>query len=267
MGDAENYFSVGDWKEIELNGTMGTAEFENYKTRVYILGFDHNWELEGKGITFGCFKDENGKDICLVDSEYGKSSTDGTHFFNMNHSGNYNYGGWAGCDMRYDILGSTDVQPSDYGSAPTTSKVGYDATSTCATNPVENTLMSCLPSELRVVMKPMTKYTNNVGNSDTSASQVTATKDYLPLLAEWEVFNTRLYGNQYEKENQKHYDYFVVQNRAKYCHNATDSAAIWHGRTPGYLTGVFTAISSNGSGGGAFGFVGISYGIAPIFLI
>lgn len=45
----------------------------------------------------------------------------------------------------------------------TAERVGYDASENCATTPVANTLMAALPSELRVHMKPMTIYTDNVG--------------------------------------------------------------------------------------------------------
>ena len=53
------------------------------------------------------------RDRC--DSNYNSSYTDGRKGFNTNHWGNYNYGGWKGCDARYDILGSTNKQPSGYG--------------------------------------------------------------------------------------------------------------------------------------------------------
>ena len=43
-------------KKIVLNGTVGTVQFNNFETYVYIIGIDHNKEIEGTGITFGCFK-------------------------------------------------------------------------------------------------------------------------------------------------------------------------------------------------------------------
>lgn len=269
-GDAQNHYSVGDCKEVALSGTMGTLALDT-TLYVYILGFNHNSELEGNGITFGGFKtgaSPSDKNVCLTDGKYNSTSTDGTHYFNMSHSGNYNYGGWAGCDMRYDILGSTDVEPSGYGSAPTTSKVGYDATNTCATKPVQNTLMSCLPEDLRAVMKPMTKYTDNASNgSHNSQSNVTATKDYLPLLAEYEIFGKRTYANQYEYEKQKQYDYFVAGNSTvKYRHTATGSSATWWERSP-YCSGSGGFCRVTGSGYADFGTAIISLGVAPAFLI
>lgn len=211
-GTASNYYNVGDMKRIHIEGTVGTLAV-NQDVYVYILGFDHNSELEGSGITFGCFKSINNlKDVALTDSYYPTSGRDGTKKFNMNHWGNANYGGWAGSDMRYDILGSTDVAPSGYGSALTSSRVGYNATSTCATNPVANTLMSCLPSDLRTILKPINKYTNNIGNSDDTGVAITSTIDYLPLLSEYELLGKTAFADTHEKDKQAQYSYFANGN-------------------------------------------------------
>ena len=265
-GDAANYMNLGDTKSVALKGTMGTLELDE-TLRVYVLGIDHNSELEGTGVHFGGFKSANGKGICLIDSGYNNLYNDGTKYFSHNHWGNDNYGGWAGCDMRYDILGSTDVAPSGYGTTKSMSCVGYDATSTCATNPVANTLMSCLPADLRAVMKPITKWTNNVGNSGDTEAKVTASVDYLPLLAEFEIFGTRTYANSFEQNHQQQYAYFAAGNsRVKYRHSATGSTAYWWGRSP-YCTGSYSFCLVN-TGGNSYNH-GASYsnGVAPIFLV
>ena len=172
-GTGANYWSIGDCKAVTVNGTVGTQDV-NGTYYAYIIGFNHNSSKEGNGITFGTFKTalSGGKDICLVDGKYGVSSTNGTKYFNMNHSSNTNAGGWKGCDLRYDVLGSTNTNDGD-------------ATATTATNPVANTLMAALPSDLRAVMKPMTIYTDNTGDGKNDESYVTKTTDYLPLLAEY----------------------------------------------------------------------------------
>jgi len=252
-----------------LSGTMGTLALDGTYF-VYILGFNHNSEVEGTGIQFGGFKSEagaGGKDICLIDSGYNSYFSDGTKYFNQNHWGNNNYGGWAACDMRYDILGSTDVQPSVYGVSKTTSAVGYDATSTCATNPVANTLMSCLPADLRAVMKPITKWTNNVGQSGDTEAKVTATIDYLPLLAEFEIFGTRTYANSYEQNHQQQYAYFAAGNsRVKYRHSATGSTAYWWERSPHYnYDYYFCLVDTGGSANYSYAFY--SDGVAPAFMV
>ena len=267
-GLASSVFKVGDMKKIVLNGTVGTVQFNNYETYVYIIGIDHNKEIEGTGITFGCFKDKDGKDIALIDNNYNIYSTNGTKYFNMNHWGNYNYGGWAGCDLRYDILGSTDTAPSGYGSAATISRVGYNASATCATNPVTNTLMAALPSDLRSVMKPMTIYTNNTGGSGgDDASYITKTTDHLPLLAEYEIFGTRKYANSFEQNYQAQYAYYSAGNsKVKYRHSATSSTAWWWERSPDYNGNiVFCHVYENGNA--TYTYTWFSLGLAPIFRV
>ena len=51
------------------------------------------------------------------------------------------------------------------------------------------TIIAVIPAALRAVLKSVTKYTNNTGNSS-AASAVTATTDYFFLLSEYEVFGT-----------------------------------------------------------------------------
>ena len=46
-GTGENFWSIGDRKEITLNGTVGTLTLSNYTTYAFIIGFNHNQELEG----------------------------------------------------------------------------------------------------------------------------------------------------------------------------------------------------------------------------
>ena len=229
-GQGSSYWSVGDRKAVLVNGTVGTLAV-NQTLYVYILGFNHNSAKEGNGIQFGTFKTalSGGTDVCLVDGSYNSYKTDGSKIFNMNHWGNYNYGGWKACDLRYDILGSTNKAPVNYGKARATSDTGYDAPTNTATSPVANTLMAALPADLRAVMKPITKYTDNKGNSSDVAANVTSSLDYLPLLAEQEIFGgNRTYSNQYEKNSQVQYAYYSAGNsKVKYRHSATGSAAYW----------------------------------------
>ena len=268
-GTGKNYWAVGDCKSVYLNGTCGTLALDT-TLWVYILGFDHNADKEGYGITFGGFKTDSGSsgiNVCLVDSKYNSSSTDGTKYFNMNHWNYYNYGGWARCDMRYDILGSTNIAPQGYGSRPTSGQVGYAPSVICATSPVENTLMSCLPADLRAVMRPVTKYTDNVGGGTNVEANVSAMKDYLPLLSEFEIFGTRTYANSYEQNNQMQYEYYSAGNsKVKQRHNSTGTSAYWWERSP-YYTGSsrFCLVYTGGSA--SINYAYYSFGVAPAFLI
>ena len=127
--------------------------------------------------------------------------------------------------------------------------------------------MAALPSDLRAVMQPMTIYTDNTGGGSDNASYVTKTTDYLPLLAEYEIFGTRTYANSAEKNYQAQYAYYSAGNsRVKYRHSATGSTAWWWERSPYYSNSnsfccVDTGGSANGSG------ARYSYGVAPAFRV
>ena len=260
-GTGANYFSVGDTKSVALKGTVGTLELDA-TYNVYIIGFDHNEELEGKGIHFGTFKTADGTDVALVDGNYNKATYQGEKYFNANHwgknqySGN-EYGGWAGCDMRYDIIGSTDYAPSGYGAINTSERVGYDASETCAKEPVPLTLMAAMPVDLRAVIKPMTKYSSNAG------FVVSASIDYLPLLAEFEVLGNRNWANENEQNYQQQYEYFVTNNVKKYNPSKTTSAVMYDTRS--VTEDNIIVVNSYGSAGQ--GTVLSSQGLAPIFKV
>ena len=247
-----SYWAVGDRKAVAVSGTVGTQSVSG-TYYVYIIGFNHNGAT---GIDFGTFKTalSGGTDICLIDAGYGNNYTNGTKYFNMNHSSNTNSGGWKGCDLRYDVLGSTNTNDGD-------------ATATTATNPVANTLMAALPSDLRAVMKPMTIYTDNTGGGSNTASNVTASVDYLPLLAEYEIFGTRSYANSSEQNHQAQYAYYSAGNsKVKYRHSATSSAAWWWERSPCYnYSSYFCVVYTNGSAN--YSLARSSLGVAPAFRV
>lgn len=119
-----------------------------------------------------------------------------------------NSGGWNNSHMRKTVLGSN---------------------STSATSPAANTLLAALPADLRAVMKPATKYSDNTGGGSDTASYVTSTTDLLPLLSEFEYHGARSYANSAEKNYQAQYDYYRAGNsKVHYRHNATGTAAgVW----------------------------------------
>ena len=95
--------------------------------------------------------------------------------------------------------------------------------------------MAALPADLRAVMKSTTKYTDNTGGGSDNASYVTATTDYLFLLAEFEVFGQRYGANSAEQNYQKQYDYYKAGNsRVAYNHTAVTTAVWWWLRSPNY---------------------------------
>ena len=255
---AENNIEIGDYKALTLNGTVGTVALNNYTTYATVIGFDHNKDKEIIGyphaITFGLFADAQGKQLILIDQYYGGFSTLTTSFaINPgNNSTSTNSGGWKKAKIRKNILGSTDVENGD-------------ATPATITSPGANTLMAALPPELRPVLKPITKYTDNVGNKSTSATAITATTEYLPLMAEFEVFGTRKKANENEQMRQVQYQYYKDENdKKRYRYNDVSVSSTWCLRSP-YANNeyYFCAVSYNGSNDTNYS--GASLGLAPIF--
>lgn len=145
--------------------------------------------------------------------------------FHMNSSDS-NSGGWNGSYMRKTLLGNSNTPAST----------------------LENSLMAALPSDLLAVMKTVTKYTDNTGGGSNSSGNVTATADYLFLLAEFEVFGTRYWANQYEQNSQKQYDYYKAGNsRVAYNHSAVSTAVWWWLRSAYYgYSGYFCGVTTDG---------------------
>lgn len=244
-------WKVGDSKTITLNGTVGTLALDNYQCKVYIIGFDHNAEKEGQGISFGMLESADGTQLCLVDQYY-KTHTSELMAFSMNTT-QTNAGGWKAAKMRKTILGSTDVENGD-------------ATPNTIANPAANTLMAALPADLRAVLKPITKYTDNVGHSS-DASAISPTIDYLPLMAEFEVGGANN-ANYNESTYQEKYEYYKSgKSEIKYKQNDVASAAGWWLRSPLYRAAVGFCNVHDGASTVASPGAYISRGVAPVFLV
>lgn len=242
-GQGANYWSVGDRKAVTLNGTVGKLSLSNFTTYAFIIGFNHNSSVEGANrIHFQLAKTalSGGTDVALCDSSY-NSTVSTTGYFSMNSS-RTNSGGWASSQMRTNICG--------------TSLTSYSGT-----------IIAVIPAALRAVLKSVTKYTDNTGNSSTAASAVTATTDYFFLLSEKEVFGSISYANTNEGSKQAQYAYYSAGNsKIKYNHSSTSSAVTWWLRSPSasgsyYFVGVYTD-GTVGDSGAYF-----SNGFAPGFCV
>ncbi len=253
-GTAASYFATGDTKSLTLNGTVGVLPLSNLTVDAFILGINHNASKEGNNRIHWAIGKISGVQIALCDSKYNSSPTDGTKCFNVQHWGYNNYGGWKGCDLRYDILGSTNKAPSGYGSNAQSGRVGYDPTNYDIVNsPVANTLAAAFPKDVRKVLKTVTKYTDNVaGGSGDVQGNVTASVEYFFLLAEHEVYGgSRTYANNYEKNYQLQYEYFKAGNSKQlYKHDARTTAVWGPLRSPHYNHNTNFAAVGSGAGGG-----------------
>lgn len=241
-GTGANYWSVGDRKQVTLNGTVGSCSFSNYSTYAFIIGFNHNSSREGSNkIHFQLAKTalSGGTDICFTDSSYNSSGSSAA--FRMNTS-NTNLGGWEDSYMRNNICGTSKTSTS-------------------------GRFMGAIPSALRNALKSVTKYTDNTGNASTSSSAVTATTDYIFLLSEYEVFGSCPLANSNEASRQQQYAYYSAGNsKVKYRHTSTSSTADWWLRSANrYSSSYFTAVST--SGGVYNTSASRSLGVAPGFCV
>ena len=242
-GIAKDYWAVGDAKGLQINGTVSATSI-NQKVYAFILGFDHNSGREGTNrIHFQIGKTAaTGTQICFVDAQY--ANWNGTFTMNGSTSSNStNAGGWNGCSMRNTLLSQNPLSPGS------------------------KSFMAALPSDLRAVMKSVTKYSDNTGGTTNAASAITATTDYLFLLSEWEVQGARTYASQYEQNYQQRYAYYANGNsKVFYRHSATGSTARWWLRSvrAGHST-YFCGVLTDGSA--ATYDSGYSLGVAPAFCV
>lgn len=243
-GKGSNYWSVGDAKGITINGKVGATTISNLAISVFILGFNHNASREGSNRIHFQIGKINGTLVGLVDGNYG-SSTSTTGAFTMNTSYT-NSGGWNNSHMRKTVLGSNSAS---------------------ATSPAANTLLAALPADLRAVMKPATKYSDNTGGGSDTASYVTSTTDLLPLLSEFEYHGARSYANSAEKNYQAQYDYYKAGNsKVHYKHNATGTAAIvWCRSVSSSDSYSFCRVYTDGSAYGND--ASDSWALAPCFFV
>ena len=241
-GLGANYWAVGDMKEITINGKVGNHTFSNLKINAFILGFNHNASKEGNNLIHFQIGKMGTTAVALCDSQYNSSGSSAG--FRMNTS-NTNSGGWNGSYMRKTLLGNTGTP----------------------TSPISNSMMAALPSDLRAVMQSVTKYTDNTGGGSDNASYVTATKDYLFLLAEFEAFGTRYGANSAEQNYQLQYDYYKAGNsRVAYNHSAVSTAVWWWLRSPRcYDSYYFRTVNTDGSSGGSDAYD--SAGVRPGFAV
>ena len=241
-GLASSYFDVGDRKAVTLNGTVGSLSL-NGTYYCYIIGIDHNSAIEGTNrIHFQIGKTTSGTDIAFCDSNYNKA--DSSNGFKMNLS-NTNVGGWNESYGRKTLLGNSGTP----------------------TSPPANSFMAALPADLRVVMKPVTKYTDNTGGGSNSSGAVTATTDYLFFLSEFEVQGSRLYANKYERNYQAQYDYYKAGNsKVKYRHDAT-GVAVYHWCRSAYYDSRTNFCSVYDSGAAYAAYAYRSSGFAPAFCV
>ena len=232
LGIGANFWSVGDSVPIALNGTVGALEFTDETYYAFIIGFNHNEAIEGKGIHFQFGKTADGTDIAFTDENYGSAGSTPAFFMNPVST---NSGGWASCYMRSTICPA---------------------------------FLAALPEEWQNVIADCMKYSDNRGRGTEDANYVIPTKDKIFLLAEYEVFGTRRWANSAEQNYQQHYAYYANGNsRIKYRHGAIETACAWFLRSV-YVANAasFRLVDTSGSSDENSA-ARNSYGFAPGFVV
>lgn len=217
-GQAANYWSLGDYVPITLNGPCGDyLTFDNETYYAYIIGFNHNAEKEGDNtIHFQFGMTEDRTRITFIDSEYGSGvlgkdclCMTESYWVNSYSVGNTTAGGWEACFMRNTIC------------------------------PI---FLATMPQEWQDIIMEITKYTDNVSGGEADAIEnITATKDKIWLLSNYEIWGeTNQDASNYEQYFQARYDYYLNNHLSNssyyytqnYAHNDTTTACYWYTRSP-----------------------------------
>ena len=238
-GQASNYWTVGDRKLVALNGTVGALVLKNYTTYCFILGFNHNAELEGNNtIHFQFCKTalSGGTDLALVDEGWGNYYSESASARFVMNTTKTNSGGWKTCYMR---------------------------------NTICNAFLNAFATELRNVVIKCDKYTNNTGKKISSENAVTVTEDYSFLLSEYEVYGRIEGSDSNEADKQIQYDYYSSGNSPiKYKDTEWTVRTSWWLRSPTMsLDTYFTVVFGDVSGIPSATIADVSEGFAPAFCV
>ena len=242
-GKGDNYWDVGDTRNIVINGNVGESVYKNITIAAFIIGFNHNSIIEGNNkIHFQIGKISN-KLIGLCDGRYG-SSVSGSGYFSMN-TYRTNAGGWNDSYMRKTLLGNSGTPSS----------------------PPSNSLLAAISADLRAVMKDVRKFTDNTGGGADHVSYVTGATDYLFLLAEFEYHGSRTYANSAEKNYQKQYDYYKAGNSKVHNRFENPESAVYAWTRSAYAGGndYFCRVNTDGTPGGSS--ADFSGALAPGFAV
>ena len=220
-GQAANTFSVGDQKEIVLNGQVGSHNgsgisdltINNLHINIFIIGINHNSNVEGQNlIHFQLGKIDNNL-ISLTDKSYGELD-EGS--FRINTSENTI--NWSYSKMRTYTLGNITNPNTEI----------YDGS-----------VLSLLPSDLILTLKSATKYSYDKPNRNAMS-----TNDFITLLSEYEMTGSHIYSSPLEAAKCVQYDYYKSGNPyITYIYNSpTNQANTWTRSMAASYTSDYTAL-------------------------
>lgn len=212
-GIADLLWSVGDRKSVSVSAwgqTSSQYQINAGTFSCYILGFNHNADVEGNNrihFEFGFTATSGGTHIAFAGEDYSlrwNNSPQYLYWPRMNPT-NTNSGGWESCTMRTDTL-----------------------------NGSSRSFNLAVPSDLRNVVKTTTKYTDNVaGGAGSVSGNVTPTSDNFFLLNIVELFGFKNYINTYEANYTEQYQYYKNGNpKVRYGTNDVSTVVFTFLRSP-----------------------------------
>ena len=226
----ENYWSIGDYKQVQVGGTIGSMQI-GFTTYAFIIGFNHDG-INGIHFQLGKTNPQNDYGMCLCTISYNTSSTTKGEYNMINSSTNNYWEGWYRSQMRTNVLN------------------GY---------------LSALPEELRSVIQTVYHTESAVSNSSGTAQWANYVNipSSLFLLSEKEVFGVSKYGKPSESTQYAYYS--AGNSKIKHGFNGnTIGAARWWLRT---ATGRNNCVYVDENGNAGSKNARYSYGIAPAFVV
>ena len=148
------------------------------------------------------------------------------------------YGNYADVEFFYNSSGTPICLINSYSEGivmnATKTNVGGPKNSQVYTTTLP-ALLNLFDSSWKNIILSTTKYVDCTGNSSNVAANVVALISKLFLLAEFEVFGSRKYANQYEQNKQKQYDmYKNGTSKTKYSSKRITTPISWWLSSPCY---------------------------------
>lgn len=231
-GKASQIWSIGDTKEIILNGFVNGFDVSNYHLDVFIIEFENFGDVTKTSFQMG---KKNDISVALIDNSYFQHIYD--YFLLKLTMGQSTIGGWVNGGV-YSACGKS------------------------------GSIRDLIPSDLDNVIDESSFYYENVISSQ--SSEFAVDKRYFYLLSEYEIFGSTTYANPKEKEYMKQIVYYKNGNYQipKVYNDLSRNAIAWL-RSPRFYnssTYQFCSTSERTYNGNFFN-GDYSLGVSPVFCV
>lgn len=231
-GKASQIWSIGDTKEIILNGFVNDFDISNYYLDVFIIEFENFGDTTKTSFQMG---KKNNTFVALIDSKYFERVR--SYFFMSLTMGQSTIGGWVNGGV-YSACGKS------------------------------GSIRDLIPDDLDVVIDESSFYYEKVISSQ--SSEFVVDKRYFYLLSEYEIFGSTTQSNPKEKEYMKQITYYKNGNyRIPKVYNDLSRNAITWLRSPRFYTLSTYQFCSTSERNyiGTYYDGDYSFGICPVFSV